>query len=205
MPYFDNDYPAVIGDNPRAVKVNKMHNGKRSSVATMTGVDRSVLASKPSLRINQNYLIEIDYPYVDLVMLGTATRLNRAVLADSTLGWIKDHKAKKYRARVGRVVNGSFERSRDLSLNQWQLLADTVFIGAKYPSTEMLRKRLSKAVDRAIALYPKLGLTRDRSDNARYSRATPKPSDRNHGQGLIVVDKPPKPKALRALDKRRSR
>lgn len=202
MPIFENTYPAIVGENPRAVKVNKMHNGKRSNVATMTGVSRSALASTPSLRINQNYLIEIDHGYVDLVCLATATRLDRAILADSSLGWVKTHKALGYRARVGRVIDGKFQRSRDLSLAQWDLLASTVFIGAKYPSIEALRLRLAKAVDRAIAIDPKLCLHRDRSGDVRYARPVKPVGDRAIGQGITLVKKAPKPSTVRALAKR---
>jgi hypothetical protein len=205
MPYFENDYPTVIGENPRAYKVNKQHNGKRSNVATMTGVSRSTLASKPSLRINQNYEIEIDHGYVDLVMLSTATRLNRAILANSSLGLVKEHGSDRYRVRVGRIVNGRFERSRSLSLTQLQLLANAVFIGAKYPSISALIARLSKAVDRAIEIDPKLGLSRDRSDNPRYARPVKPTGDRTVGSDITLVTKTPRPSTVRALEKRQSR
>ena len=203
MPIYENTLGASY-DNPRAIKVSKAHNGKRTNVATMTGVSRATLASTPSLRINQNYLIEIGHGYVDIVMLATATRLNRAILHDSTLGWVKEHSGKRYRARVGRVIDGQFQRSRDLTLTQWDLLASAVFIGAKYPSVETLRLRLVKAVDKAISIDPKLGLSRDRSDNARYDTRI-KPKHRSIVGTIQLTDKTPKPSTVKALEKRRSR
>lgn len=200
MPIFENTQP-VAWDNPRATKVNKMHNGKRSNVATMTGVSRRSLASTPSLRINQNYLIELDHGYVDLVFCGTATRLQRTILRDSTLGWVKEYASDRYRVRVGKVRNNRFERSRTLSDQQWYLLASRVFPSATYPSVSSLVERLSKAVDKAIALCPTLCLHRDRSDNPRYdTRLAPK--HRAIAGEIRLTDKTPKPSTVRALAKR---
>lgn len=207
MPYFDGttSKPVVIGDNPRAYKVNKTHNGKMGNVSTMIGVSRSTLAAKPSLRIGQNYYVEINYGYVDLYFCATATRLQRSIDQDGTLGSVKPVKSDRYGVTVGRVINNGFLESVDLTEKQWYLLAYRVFPCQKYPSVKQLKAKLSKAVDKAITLDPKLGLTRDRSDNARYSRSTPKPSDREVSDGLILVHKAPKPKTLKALEKRRSR
>ena len=200
MPIFENTQP-VAWDNPRATKVNKMHNGKRSPVATMTGVSRERLAATPSLRIAQNYYIELDHGYVDLVFCATSTRLQRAILADSTLGWVKDVRSDRYRVRVGKVVNNRLQRSRTLSDYQWYLLASRVFPSQDYPSVVGLVEKLSTAVDKAIAICPTLCLARDRTDNPRYNPAITHKGRTVAGE-IRLTNKQPKPSTVRVLAKR---
>lgn len=203
MPYFDNDYPAIVGDNPRAYKVNRTHNGKLGNVSTMIGVSRSTLASKPSLRIAQNYYIEIDCGYVELYFCATATRLQHSIDQDGKLGNVKPHLSDRYGVRVGRIVNGEFWELEELTDRQWYLLACRVFPNTKYPSVSQLKVKLSKAVNKAVTLDPKLCLHRDRTDNARYARPVKPISDRTVGNGITIVNKTPKPSTVRALEKRK--
>ncbi len=177
---------------------NKQKNGKKRYVHAMSGVDRAELARLPHLRINQNYLIEVDHRFVDVVFLSQATKLGKVISLDGSLGNLKTYPDQHYRVRVGMISNdGVFQRSKRWTLPEWQLIAWRMYRGDA-PINQAI-EHLEVATAKAIATYPQL-IKRDRSDNARYGRPIALKS-KPTGE-LRILDRAPKAKALRALAKR---
>ncbi len=124
--------PVAQWENPRAVKVDKRKNGKKTAIKSMSGISRDELSTLPNLRIGREWYFKIEYGYVDLYFVNGAVRT-------ANLPSVK--------VRLGRWTDSGFLADETLTGEQWQAIANRMW--PKHPGntdTQQIQKQINSAV-----------------------------------------------------------